>query len=238
MNVQVEVGGTRRSIVLHRAGRGWLVDIDGRQLYADIAAANGRWSLLIAEAAGAGPAEAGPYAGLADLADAGPAVGDLGSGSSQTGNAASGSSQTGNAASGSSQTGIAVSGFSQTGNAASGFSPTSRSYEVAADDRAIFVNGHAVPVVIDDPRAPRSRRGRQMGSGAMGSGRVLAPMPGRIVKILVAAGDAVIAGQSLLVMEAMKMENEIRASKAGTVVDVRVAEGASVDAHTVLMHLE
>ena len=63
-------------------------------------------------------------------------------------------------------------------------------------------------------------------------------MPGRIVKVLVAAGDAVTAGQPLLVMEAMKMENEIRAPKAGTVADLRVAEGASVDAHAVLLLLE
>jgi len=63
-------------------------------------------------------------------------------------------------------------------------------------------------------------------------------MPGRIVKVLVKPGDAVTARQGLVVVEAMKMENELRASRAGVVRDVRVAEGASVEANTLLMVVE
>jgi len=59
-------------------------------------------------------------------------------------------------------------------------------------------------------------------------------MPGRIVKVLVRAGDVVAARQGLLVVEAMKMENELRAPRAGTVAEVRVSEGAPVEANVVL----
>jgi biotin carboxyl carrier protein len=60
-------------------------------------------------------------------------------------------------------------------------------------------------------------------------------MPGKIVRVLVQTGDAVQARQPLVVMEAMKMENELRASRDGTVADVRVREGTSVDAGALLV---
>ena len=61
-----------------------------------------------------------------------------------------------------------------------------------------------------------------------------APMPGKIVKVLVKPGDAVAARQGLVVIEAMKMENELRATRAGRVKDVHVAEGDLVDAGRLL----
>ena len=63
-------------------------------------------------------------------------------------------------------------------------------------------------------------------------------MPGRIVKVLVKAGDAVAASQGLVVVEAMKMENELRSPRAGTVTEVRVTEGALVEANAVLIVIE
>jgi biotin carboxyl carrier protein len=63
-------------------------------------------------------------------------------------------------------------------------------------------------------------------------------MPGRIVKVLVKPGDTVSARQGLVVVEAMKMENELRAPKDGRVVDVRIKEGMSVEANAVLVTLE
>ncbi|MBM3819090.1 MAG: acetyl-CoA carboxylase biotin carboxyl carrier protein subunit [Acidimicrobiia bacterium] len=63
-------------------------------------------------------------------------------------------------------------------------------------------------------------------------------MPGRIVKVLVTPGDAVAARQGLVVVEAMKMENELRSPKAGTVTDVRVTQGQLVDARAVLVVVE
>jgi biotin carboxyl carrier protein len=55
-------------------------------------------------------------------------------------------------------------------------------------------------------------------------------MPGRVVKILVKTGDSVAAGQPAVVVEAMKMENELRAPRSGTIRELRCAEGATIDA--------
>ena len=84
-----------------------------------------------------------------------------------------------------------------------------------------------------------SRFGRGSGAAqAAGTQQVLAPMPGKIVKVLVKAGDAVKARQGLVVVEAMKMENELRSPKDGRVSDVLVAEGASVEAGRLLVVVE
>jgi len=82
-------------------------------------------------------------------------------------------------------------------------------------------------------RKPRSAAGG--GSGAAGSGEVAAPMQGTIVKTLVSVGDAVEAGQAVVVLEAMKMENHINADKAGTVAEVRVKAGDTVGTGDVLV---
>jgi biotin carboxyl carrier protein len=84
-----------------------------------------------------------------------------------------------------------------------------------------------------------SRFGRGTGAAqAAGTQQVLAPMPGKVVKILVKAGDEVKARQGLVVVEAMKMENELRSPKDGRVSDVLVAEGASVEAGRLLVVVE
>ena len=74
--------------------------------------------------------------------------------------------------------------------------------------------------------------------GAAGSGTIAAPMQGTIVKVLVAEGETVEIGQSMLVLEAMKMENHISAEKAGTVKEVRVAAGDTVGTGDVLVVIE
>lgn len=73
---------------------------------------------------------------------------------------------------------------------------------------------------------------------ASGPARVAAPMPGRVVRVLVAPGDEVKAGQGLVVMEAMKMENEIRAPRAGRVKDVAVSERQAVETGALLVTVE
>jgi biotin carboxyl carrier protein len=65
---------------------------------------------------------------------------------------------------------------------------------------------------------------------AAGPVTLRSPIPGRVAKLLARAGDKVTAGQTIVVLEAMKMENELRAPRAGTVSDVRCAEGAPVEA--------
>ena len=86
--------------------------------------------------------------------------------------------------------------------------------------------------VVIDPRAWSGRR--HSNAEAEGRQQVVAPMPGKIVRILVKAGDQVEAGQGLLVVEAMKMQNEIRSPKSGTVERVLASEGQPVNAGEVL----
>ena len=86
-------------------------------------------------------------------------------------------------------------------------------------------------------RGPRPRPAANTGSGA-GDGTIAAPMQGTIVKLLVAEGDAVEAGQAVLVLEAMKMENHINAESAGIVREVRVAPGDTVGTGDILLVIE
>jgi biotin carboxyl carrier protein len=82
---------------------------------------------------------------------------------------------------------------------------------------------------------PRSWRGRRHGGvEAEGRQQVVAPMPGKVIRVLVEAGERVEADQGLLVVEAMKMQNEIRSPKSGTVERVQVKEGQAVNAGEVL----
>jgi len=114
-----------------------------------------------------------------------------------------------------------------------------RSYEARIEQSngcvVVFIDGHRFAVEIHDPRRWSRQAGRQ---GAEGRLNVTAPMPGKIVRLLVAEGDAVAAGQGLLVMEAMKMQNEMKAPKAGRVVSLTAQEGATVAAGDVLAAIE
>lgn len=82
---------------------------------------------------------------------------------------------------------------------------------------------------------PRAWRGRRHGAIAVeGSQQVVAPMPGKVIRVLAKSGDAVEAGQGLLVIEAMKMQNEIRSPKSGIVERLHIKEGQAVNAGEVL----
>jgi biotin carboxyl carrier protein len=91
---------------------------------------------------------------------------------------------------------------------------------------------HEFTAEVIDPRAWSGRRHGNV--EAEGRQQILAPMPGKVVRLLVKAGDHVEAGQGLLVVEAMKMQNEIRSPKSGTVERVLVTEGQPVNAGQVL----
>ncbi|OFW43660.1 MAG: hypothetical protein A3J29_14350 [Acidobacteria bacterium RIFCSPLOWO2_12_FULL_67_14b] len=102
----------------------------------------------------------------------------------------------------------------------------------------VHLAGRMIPVQIR-PAGAFGRQRREGGSAAAaGPQRVVAPMPGKIVRVLVKAGDEVKARQGLVVVEAMKMENELRAARDGRVRDVAVAEGQSVEAGAVLVIVE
>jgi biotin carboxyl carrier protein len=102
---------------------------------------------------------------------------------------------------------------------------------------------NAMDVLVDGLSvATRVRTGirevAKAAGAARGAGRVTAPMPGKIVKLLVTVGQTVTARQGVAVVEAMKMENELRAGRDGTVRDILVAEGASVEAGAPLVVIE
>lgn len=84
-----------------------------------------------------------------------------------------------------------------------------------------------------------ARLAEALGKGAAGtgSGSLTAPMPGRVVKILVTAGEAVELGDPVIIVEAMKMENELQAPASGEVRSIAVAEGDTVDAGQVLVEI-
>jgi biotin carboxyl carrier protein len=82
----------------------------------------------------------------------------------------------------------------------------------------------------------RSRRGREV--AAVGVQRVIAPMPGKVLRLLVTVGQEVAIRQPLVVVEAMKMENELVSPKAGRVREIAVSEGASVEAGRLLVVVE
>ena len=115
-----------------------------------------------------------------------------------------------------------------------------KSYEVKQENTAtetnIVVGGERFGAVVHDPRSLRSRRGS---AGAEeGIKRITAPMPGKVVRILAPAGTLVEAGQGVLVIEAMKMQNEMKSPKTGTVKKINAVEGAAVEAGQVLAEVE
>jgi biotin carboxyl carrier protein len=111
-----------------------------------------------------------------------------------------------------------------------------RSYAViVGPGNEIQVNGRTLSVEVFDPRSMRAR-----GAAGAGEGRqkIAALMPGKVVRLLVAQGDTVESGQGLVVVEAMKMQNEMKSPKAGRVAEVRTRTDATVAAGEVLVVIE
>ena len=101
----------------------------------------------------------------------------------------------------------------------------------------IWVGGHRYDVEALDERTRAIRDLSAQGAQAVGPAPLVAPMPGLIVRVNVQVGDAVQPGAPVVVMEAMKMENELRAQTAGIVAAVRVQPGAAVEKGAVLVEL-
>ncbi len=97
------------------------------------------------------------------------------------------------------------------------------------------VNGWRFEMEVRDPRR-LARGGARL--EAAGRQRICSPMPGKVLRILKREGDTVSAGEGLLVVEAMKMQNEVRSPKSGRVAAVRVVEGATVAAGQTLLEVE
>jgi len=95
---------------------------------------------------------------------------------------------------------------------------------------------HEFSAEVADPRAWRGRRHGHI--EAEGRQQILAPMPGKVIRLLVKPGDKVQAGQGILVVEAMKMQNEVRSPKTGTVERLQAEEGQPVNAGQVLAWID
>ncbi|HYH92071.1 MAG TPA: biotin/lipoyl-containing protein [Candidatus Saccharimonadales bacterium] len=106
----------------------------------------------------------------------------------------------------------------------------------------VVLDGWRFDLVVEDAAraALRERATRDRGAGATAGGaiEIRAIIPGRIVSVAVAARDEVVAGQTLLVVEAMKMQNDLRSPRAGRVRSVAVGPGSTVDVGDVLVTLE
>jgi biotin carboxyl carrier protein len=99
------------------------------------------------------------------------------------------------------------------------------------------IDGHVFSADAVDERTRTIRDMTAASTGASGPAPLKAPMPGLIVRVNVAVGDAVNAGQGLVMMEAMKMENELRATSAGTVKAVHAVPGTAVEKGALLIEL-
>lgn len=110
-----------------------------------------------------------------------------------------------------------------------------RSYRAVREDDApagnggevaVLVAGRRFPYRVEDSRSLKARRAHA--GGHDGPKMIKASMPGRVVRVLASRGDSVEAHQGVVVIEAMKMQNELKSPKAGTVVEIRVAPGDTV----------
>jgi biotin carboxyl carrier protein len=99
----------------------------------------------------------------------------------------------------------------------------------------VSVNGRVYHVEIIDPRGPRGRRSAGESSGPRS---IAAAMPGRVVRVLVTEGQDVAEGDPVIVVEAMKMQNEVKAPRAGRVASVKAEAGATVSAGDILVVIE
>ena len=115
-----------------------------------------------------------------------------------------------------------------------------RSYDVYVEDApggglVVDLNGHHFEIEVRDPRA-WSRKAAGQGGTAVQS--ILSPMPGKVVRVLVAVDDEVVKGQAIVVVEAMKMQNELKANRDGKVLALPAKEGATVAAGELLATIE
>lgn len=119
-----------------------------------------------------------------------------------------------------------------------------RVYRVVAEKKqgrgrySLWVDGYRFEVEALDERTRAIRDLSAANAAPSGPAPVLAPMPGLIVRVNVSAGDVVEAGQGVIVMEAMKMENELRVTASGRVKSVEVTPGTAVEKGALLVALE
>ena len=112
-----------------------------------------------------------------------------------------------------------------------------KSYEVRRErDGSIWIGRDRFEASVEDPRAWKGRKGHSVTQG--GPQKLTASMPGKVVRLLAREGDNVHSGQGIIILEAMKMQNEIKSAKAGILRKVLVREGVKVNPGEVLAVIE
>src|SRR2546425_1040888 len=110
-----------------------------------------------------------------------------------------------------------------------------RSYQAIVDGNSVSIGGRSFQVEVSDPRRFSPERNHREVEGRQ---NITASMPGKVIRVLVSPGDEVEAGQGLIVVEAMKMQKEMKASRAGRVVVLAAVAGATVNAGEILAAIE
>jgi biotin carboxyl carrier protein len=110
-----------------------------------------------------------------------------------------------------------------------------KSFEARVSGDRVQVGGHDMVVALEDPR---DVVGGGAGAALQGRQSIVAPMPGKVVRVLVSEGDEVQRDQGIVVIEAMKMQNEMKSPKAGRVVSLAAQQGATVVSGEVLAVVE
>ncbi|MEP7351971.1 MAG: biotin/lipoyl-containing protein [Acidobacteriota bacterium] len=110
-----------------------------------------------------------------------------------------------------------------------------RAFRVSLASGGAIVNGRAIALEVVNPRDMRTGH---RGQTQVGRQNIIASMPGKVVRVLVGVGDSVELGQGLVVVEAMKMQNEMKSPKAGAVVEIRTRADAVVGAGDILLMIE
>ncbi|MCZ7624639.1 MAG: acetyl-CoA carboxylase biotin carboxyl carrier protein subunit [Candidatus Methylomirabilis sp.] len=118
-----------------------------------------------------------------------------------------------------------------------------RSYEADVVEEAegvltVWVEGETYRIEYEAEGRRRRRSAGIAGHGAVGRQTITAPMPGKVVAVLVSPDQEVTAGQGIIVIEAMKMENELKASRPGVIKEIKVQEGSAVGGGDVLVVIE
>lgn len=107
--------------------------------------------------------------------------------------------------------------------------------EYDKDEMIVTINGRDSEITIRSKLKEKAYKLMSNKSNSSGAGKIKAPMPGLILKIHKSIGEEVEPGEALIILEAMKMENEIRADKSGNIEEIYVSEGDSVDKNQVLI---
>lgn len=107
--------------------------------------------------------------------------------------------------------------------------------DVSGDDLVVERQAYRHALTLLDPRLMHAQKGK---GGAGGPVVIKSPMPGRVIRVLVQKGEEVKAGQGVVVVEAMKMQNELKSPAHARIADILIKEGANVETHAKLIKLE